>query len=194
MFSQTALVTLFVTLQYLVSLTFGLPLDNRAIISSNPWTNRKFSSTSFLGPPPKNDWEAFAYRIPLTNQILKGRIFTSKPLRRYSLRLAIHGGLTETQTSISSYGPSTRIRSRDNPYVSTVPGCFIGMRSKVGSDGEPTMTWKMMRDVFSTLEHVLENDQRFLETSFVLTDEDQVSWGHGEVAQNPPSLKLVGEK
>ncbi|KAL8915353.1 MAG: hypothetical protein Q9171_000223 [Xanthocarpia ochracea] len=194
MFSQMALVTLFVTLQYLVSLTVGLPLDNRATISSNPWTNRNFSSTSFLTPPPSNDWETFAYPIPGTNQILKGRIFTSEPLRRYSLRLAIDGGLTETQTLISSYGPTTRIRSRDNPYVSTVPGCFISMRSKVGSDGEPTMTWEMMRDVLSALEHVLENEQRFFETSFVLTDEDRVSWGHGQVVQNPPSLKLVGEQ
>ncbi|KAL8860985.1 MAG: hypothetical protein Q9178_002498 [Gyalolechia marmorata] len=194
MFSHMALVTLFVTLQYLVSLTVGLPLDDRATISSNPWTNRNFSSASFLIPPPSNDWENFAYRIPLTNQILKGRVFTSEPLRRDHVRHAIDDGLMETQALVTRYGPTRRIRPRDNPYGSKVPGCYIGMRSKDGSDGKPTMTWKMMREMFSALEHVLLDQQRTLQASFVLTDEDQVTWGHGQVAENPPSLKLVGGK
>ena len=56
------------------------------------------------------------------------------------------------------------------------------------------MTWKMMREVFSALEHVLVREERFFEVSFVLVDEDEVTWGHGQVAENPPSLKLVGGK
>lgn len=46
--------------------------------------------------------------------------------------------------------------------------------------------------VFLALEKVLEKSNRDFEASFVLTDADQVTWGHGEVSEKAPS-SLVDE-
>lgn len=43
------------------------------------------------------------------------------------------------------------------------------------------MTYRMRQEVFLALEEVLQKDEREFEASFVLRDEDCVSWDHGEV-------------
>lgn len=48
------------------------------------------------------------------------------------------------------------------------------------------MTYRMMRDVFAALEEVLEKVGKNFEASFVLTDEDRRSWGHGGVWERRP--------
>ncbi|KAI4232876.1 MAG: hypothetical protein L6R40_007280 [Gallowayella cf. fulva] len=159
-----------------------LPHNNLALL---PERNDTVSSHSSL--PRLGDWENFAYPIPRTKQILKGRILTSKRLNSNSLHFAIDGGLAKVQQQISVSSPNTRLPAYDNPFIYRVPGCYFEMESKVGRDGKPKMTWKMMKDVLSALEQVLEKQQRFFETSFVLTDDAKVSWGHGQVvAMGPP--------
>ncbi|KAI4183344.1 MAG: hypothetical protein L6R41_005442 [Letrouitia leprolyta] len=136
-------------------------------------------------PPSSNDWENFAYPIPNTREILKGRIFTSKPLRASALHFMIDGGLAQSRHELYNSG-NIRLRTKDNPYTYVVPGCFFTMRSKVASGGKPWMTYRMMRDVFAALEEVLEKVGKNFEASFVLTDEDRRSWGHGGVWERRP--------
>ncbi|KAL8837524.1 MAG: hypothetical protein Q9170_002483 [Blastenia crenularia] len=140
---------------------------------------------------PSNDWENFAYPIPHTNQILKGRIFTSLRLRPSALHFMIDGGIAQTRHQLDDFG-AVRLRIKDNPYRYVVPHCYFTMGSKVVSGAKPIMTYRMMRDVFLALEQVLENQQRYFEASFVLTDENQRSWGHGQVLEREPE-EGVGE-
>ncbi|KAL8788356.1 MAG: hypothetical protein Q9213_001753 [Squamulea squamosa] len=193
---RISVLTSFTVLQYLACLITSIPLNARpVIVPSNPWTNENLSSTILSHSPPSlNDWEHFAYPIPGTKQILKGRIFTSQPLRPSSVHFALDGGLAQTQYQLSTFGPTARLFTRDNPYSYKVPGCFVEMRSKVATDGRPIMTWKMMRDIFLALEQVVEKEQRFFDVSFVLTDESQVSWGHGQVIEREPQLRPVEQE
>ncbi|KAL9024870.1 MAG: hypothetical protein Q9196_006196 [Gyalolechia fulgens] len=161
------------------------------IINSLLPTARNLTDPLSLGPSPipANDWEYFAYRIPSTNYALKGRIFTSKPIRPGALHAMIDGGITSTKYWISQLGEDQRLRASDNPYLSTVRGCHFRMQSKTVRAGMPVMTYGMMWDVFVALETVLEKKQRNFETSFVVVDDvEGVSWGHGEV------MTMEGEK
>ena len=96
------------------------------------------------------------------------------------------GGLAQTKQQIYHLGADTRLSIQDNPYTYGVPGCHFVIRSKTWA-GRPTMTYGMMRNVFLALEKVLEKRNRNFETSFVLTDLDQVTWGHGAVWEKAPS-------
>lgn len=145
-----------------------------------PHTN----SSSLFSKTPVNDWESFAYPISGTIQILRGRIFTSRHITPDSLRFMIEGGLFSTLREIAILG-NTRLRDEDNPYTYRVPGCYFDFRSKT-SGKQPMMTYGMLGDVFMALEQVLEKAQRNFETSFVLTDEDRVTWGHGQVLTKAP--------
>lgn len=172
----------------------SLPTDNGtpSSKSSLSMTSPLLSSSNLLSTldtPSANDWEHFSYPIPNTRQILKGRIFTSRPIRPSSLHFMIDGGIAETGQQLSKLG-NTRLRLRDNPYRYQVPGCHFEIGSKTSPGGRPLMTYGMMRDVFLALEQVLEKAQRSFETSFVLTDQDQMSWGHGQVVQNAPATTL----
>ncbi|KAL8770165.1 MAG: hypothetical protein Q9209_004007 [Squamulea sp. 1 TL-2023] len=192
MFFRISVLTSFAVLPYLASLVISIPLEPRPVVPSNLWTNENLSSPILVHSLPSlNDWEHFAYPIPRTKQFLKGRIFTSHPLRPSAIHFALDGGLSQTQQQVSTFGPTARLWWNDNPYSYKVPGCFVEMRSKVTADGRPTMTWKMMRDMFLALEQILEKDQRFFEVSFVLTDESQVSWGHGQLIEREPPLRPV---
>ncbi|KAL8725595.1 MAG: hypothetical protein Q9166_007260 [cf. Caloplaca sp. 2 TL-2023] len=177
--------TMLMVLQYMAVRVASLPLDDRAL-SPNPNTNLSFSPE----PTPLNDWEHFAYPIPRTTQILKGRIFTDNPLRASSLHFTLDGALVIAQQQLSHLGPDARLWSRDNPFTYRVPGCYFGIGSKVQGE-RPVMTWKMMRDVVMALQQVLEQQQRYFHASFVLTDTDQVTWGHGEVADRGPLSQIL---
>ncbi|CAL8576549.1 hypothetical protein XPA_002424 [Xanthoria parietina] len=134
-----------------------------------------------------NDWENFAYPIPSpNNQILKGRIFTSKPLRPGPLQSVIDGVLAYAQQHVSDYGPTARLYPRDNGLCyRDLGGCFFELRSKVDPEGgkRPIMTWLMVRDVLLALREVLVRRQQSYETSFVLVDIEARSWGHGEIRE-----------
>ncbi|KAL8973750.1 MAG: hypothetical protein Q9197_002014 [Variospora fuerteventurae] len=175
----------------------SFPLDQEAHPSADSTTAESplpaSVNTSFgLERPNANDWENFAHPIPFTDQVLKGRIFTSLPIRPRDLSNMIDGGIRTTRRQISEMGGETRLRARDNPYTSIVPGCHFRMRSTTARGrGVPVMTYTMMRNVFLALEQVLEKDGRDFETSFVLTDQDSVGWGHGEVYYRAPSRKVL---
>lgn len=140
--------------------------------------------STLLLEAPVNDWEYFAYQIPGTIQILKGRVFTSRRITPISLHFVIEGSLFSILREIAISG-NTRLRDVDNPYMYRVPGCYFEFTSKT-SGKQPTMTYGMLGDVLMALEHVLEKAQRNFETSFVLTDEDRVTWGHGQVLAKAP--------
>ncbi|KAL9013417.1 MAG: hypothetical protein Q9173_001893 [Seirophora scorigena] len=121
-----------------------------------------------------NDWENFAYPIFPTKQVLRGRIFTSRPIRPRALFFMIDGGIATTRHQISELGDA-RLRARDNPYAYMVPGCHFRMWSKTAKgSGAPVMTYRMMREVFLALQEVLQKDEREFEASFVLTDQDRI--------------------
>ncbi|KAL8805552.1 MAG: hypothetical protein Q9200_005381, partial [Gallowayella weberi] len=134
------------------------------------------------------DWEHFTYEISGTKLALKGRIFIDKPLRPNSLHFAIDGGL-----AIAERQPSNaRLSDHDNPFTYRVPGCYFETRSKVARmDGRPTMTWKMMKDLLSALEEVLEKQRNYFEASFVLVDDSEISWGHGQIAKMGPPGRVA---
>ncbi|KAL9015454.1 MAG: hypothetical protein Q9185_007149 [Variospora sp. 1 TL-2023] len=172
------------------------PLDQEAHPSADSTTAESrlpasVNTTFGLERPNANDWENFAHPIPFTTQVLKGRIFTSLPIQPRDLSNMIDGGIKTTRRQISEMGGDTRLRARDNPYTSIVPGCHFRMRSTTTRGrGVPVMTYTMMRSVFLALEQVLEKDGRNFETSFVLTDHDSVGWGHGELAGSATTTKL----
>ncbi|KAI4207182.1 MAG: hypothetical protein LQ346_000676 [Caloplaca aetnensis] len=149
------------------------------------------NASTLLGTLLTNDWENFAQPIPFTQQILKGRILLSRPVRPRALHSMIEGGLAQSQIQIRQLGADTRLRIRDNPYKYGVPGCHFIIASKTRSN-RPTMTYGMVRSVFLALEMVLEKSNRNFEASFVLTDVGQLTWGHGEVWERAPS-SLVEE-
>ena len=169
----------------------GLPLDDRSTplernisIASIPSTNGNLRAP-MLDVPSLGDWEHFTYAIPNTKLILKGRMFPSRPLRESALHYMIDGGIAETTSHISTFGDES-LRSEHNPFIYRVPGCHFKMSSKV-SRGEATMSYRMMREVFLAFEQLLEKEEQPFETSFVLTDERRVTWGHGEVTEGARS-------
>lgn len=167
-----------------------IPLEERAlsarttIPSVPPILNHANVSSLPLVVPSLGDWENFAYPIPNSKRILKGRIFTNRPLRRNALHFAIDGGIASAKSAISSKG-NIRIRATDNPFIFRVPHCYFGMSSKVFG-GEAVMSYGNMVEVLEALEQLLEKQQRFLETSFVLTDKEQKTWGHGQIFEKEP--------
>lgn len=165
-------------------LTKGVAPSRVSTTSSGLLLPSHANSSSLLLETPFNDWDYFAYPIPGTNQILKGHIFTSRLVRPSSLQFMIEGGLLSTLRQIAITG-NIRLRDEDNPYTYRVPGCYFDVRSKT-SEERPTITYGMLGDVFMALEQVLEKAQRNFETSFVLTDEDRVTWGHGQVLAKAP--------
>lgn len=154
------------------------PATNLALTPPLPSSSNLFSP---LPPPSPNDWENFAYPIPHTKQMLKGRIFTSRRIKPRALHFMIDGGIARTRAQISELG-NIGLRIKDNPYLYSVPGCHFRMESKMVGE-RPVMTYRMMMDVFLALEKVLEKTQRDFEASFVLTDGEGRSWGHGSVAE-----------
>ncbi|KAI4122532.1 MAG: hypothetical protein LQ338_005763 [Usnochroma carphineum] len=194
-FSLLSLSTLLLLLlPYLAFPVASHPLDDRDLSPASSALPLPHSSPNAnLSPPlPKtpslNDWENFAYPIPYTKRTLKGRIFTSKRLRPRAVHLMLDGGLAHIRRQLAHLG-YIRLRPADNPYIYQVHGCRFSMDSKT-RDGRPMMTYRMIKDVFLALEQVLENDQRFFEASFVLVDEDGVSWGHGEVVERVTSNQV----
>lgn len=161
----------------------SFPLGNEALPSVDSLTvdSRPSGSANMsvgLGATILNDWENFAP----TKQVLRGRVFTSQPIRPRALFFMIDGGIATTRHQISELGDAC-LRARDNPYAYMVPGCHFWMWSKTAKgSAAPVMTYRMMQEVFLALEDVLlQKDERDFETSLVLTDEDCVSWDHGEV-------------
>lgn len=157
---------------------------SRGSITSSGLLRPPHNSSALLLETPVNDWEHFAYPIPGTIQILKGQIFTSRRVAPSSLHFMIEGGLFNILREIAISG-NTRLRDEDSPYTYRVLGCYFEFRSKT-SGKQPKMTYGMLGDVFMALEQVLEKAQRNFESTFVLTDEDRVTWGHGQVLAKGP--------
>ncbi|KAL8930240.1 MAG: hypothetical protein Q9208_000857 [Pyrenodesmia sp. 3 TL-2023] len=191
MLSRITLSTALLLLIHYVFPTAGSPINNEELppgsgLALTPQTPANVST--FLDTPASNDWEHFAHPIPNSKQILKGRILTSRPVQPRAMHSMLDGGLTQARQQIYHLGADTRLRIRDNPYTYGVPGCHFIIRSKTFHD-RPTMTYEMIKGVFVALDRVLEQSNRRFEASFVLTDVDQLTWGHGEIwAKEPSSL------
>ena len=110
---------------------------------------------------------------------MTGRIFTSSPISPSSLHYVLKAGLEITQLRLANLG-DVRLETHDNPFVYRTPGCDLQLASNL-DDGEPKMTYGMMKETFQALEQLLERGQRFFEVSFVLTDEKNNPWGNGEI-------------
>lgn len=136
------------------------------------------------GAPSLGDWDFFAYPIPTTRQILKGRIFTSQPIRPYALHFAIDGAIAETIWRIAHIG-NVQLEDADNPYIYRVPGCYFKMASKV-FDGKALLTYGMLNSILKALQHLLEEREQSFNTSFVLVDDEERTWGHGGIFDRPP--------
>lgn len=163
-----------------------LNADFDGTIGAPSFINRNSSSLSLM-THPLGDWEHFTYSIPKTRRVLRGRIFTFLPIRKAALHYMIDGGIAQTTSQITTLRRSNiRLEDGDNPYVYRVPHCHFEMSSKL-VDGKATMTYGMMKEVFQALEQLLEVGQRSFATSFVLTDETKVTWGHGEVFERSQS-------
>ncbi|KAL8832070.1 MAG: hypothetical protein Q9191_000492 [Dirinaria sp. TL-2023a] len=137
------------------------------------------SSTTVLELPSTSRWDPIEYKIPATKQVLTGRIFTSSPIRPSSLHYVLDAGLGIAEARLASMG-DVRLADHDNPFVYRVPGCDFQLASSV-SDGEVKMTYGMMKEVFKALEALLERPQRFYEATFVLSDNKNHAFGHGEI-------------
>ncbi|KAI4100425.1 MAG: hypothetical protein LQ339_005486 [Xanthoria mediterranea] len=166
------------------------------LVTSSPLTTQNQPSISPNATlSALNDWENFAYPIPSpNNQILKGRIFTSKPLRPGPLQSVIDGVLAYAQRHVSDLGPTARLYPRDNGLCyRDLGGCFFEIRSKVdrGEGNRPIMTWLMVRDVLLALREVLVRGQKSFQTSFVLVDDQARSWGHGEIREGISACNVV---
>ncbi|KAG7008541.1 hypothetical protein G7Y79_00005g016820 [Physcia stellaris] len=159
MFSRLGFLT-FLLLSCFICQIACIPFEERALSArdtiplASPILNHANVSSLPLVVPSVGDWENFAYPIPNSKRILKGRIFTNRPLRRNALHFAIDGGIARANSKV------------------------LG--------GEAVMSYGNMVEVLEALEQLLENQQRFLETSFVLTDKDQKTWGHGEIFEKEP--------
>ncbi|KAL8960986.1 MAG: hypothetical protein Q9193_002394 [Seirophora villosa] len=152
-------------------------LDSTLVLPAPPTCRSGYN----VGATILNAWENFAYPIPPTKQVLRGRIFTLRPIRPGALFFMIAGGIATTRRQIPELGDAC-LRARDNLYAYMVPGCHFCMWSKTAKrSGAPVMTYRMMQEVFLALEEVLQKDERKFEATFVLTDEDCVSWDDGEV-------------
>ena len=142
------------------------------------------SPLPLLGASSLGDWEFFAYPIPTTSQTLKGRIFTSQPIRPSALHFAIDGAIANTLYRISHMG-NIRLEDADNPYIYRVPGCYFKMESKV-VQGKAMITYGMLNTILKALENLLEKNEQSFNTSFVLVDDEKRTWGHGEIFDRPP--------
>ncbi|CAF9907808.1 MAG: hypothetical protein HETSPECPRED_007909 [Heterodermia speciosa] len=131
------------------------------------------------------DWESFVYPIPANKQTLKGRIFTTQPIRPSALHFAIDGALASTQWRIAQMG-DVRLEDTDNPYIYRVPGCYFKMESKI-VEGKAMLTYGMLVAILKALEHLLEENEQSFNTGFVLVDDEKRTWGHGEIFDKPPS-------
>ncbi|KAL9595432.1 MAG: hypothetical protein Q9219_006449 [cf. Caloplaca sp. 3 TL-2023] len=144
--------------------------------------------------PSVNDWEHFRYPIAYTKLILVGRILTSNRLSPSAVHFTLDGGIAEITDYIHNRG-NVRLKESENPYHYATPGCYFIISSKLASPGgQPKMTWNMVRDVLFALEQLLEQQQRFFEVSFALTDRDRQSWGHGQVIARPPQNEVTTSK
>ncbi|KAL8706992.1 MAG: hypothetical protein Q9201_000040 [Fulgogasparrea decipioides] len=160
--------------------------------STLPGPTANLSSSLHSASP--NDWIHFTQPIPSTKLILVGRLFTSRRLRPASVHYIIDAGIVVTTNYIQGYG-NIRLHEFDNPWHYGVYGCYFYVISKLSRDRfrQPTMTYGMVRDVFLALEQVMEVQKQNFEVSFSLTDENKVTWGHGEVLSSKPDNGLVAE-
>ena len=167
-----------------------LPVNDRAALPRSNTNSTLDELTHFNSPLPLlqasslGDWEFFAYPIPTTRQILKGRIFTSQPIRPSAFHFAIDGAIASTVWRMAHLG-NIRLENADNPYIYRVPGCYFRMASKV-VEGKAMLTYGMLNTILRALEHLLEKNEQFFNTSFVLVDDDRRTWGHGEITDRPP--------
>ena len=188
MYPHAPTALLVITLLY--SLATTTPINHQPSLPSSLLT------PSLPKPASLNDWEHFTYPLPRTPFILKGRIFTSKPLLPSALHTALSGVLDYAQTQVSALGPEARLPTRNIAY--RIPGsgrsdgCFLKLMSTMDREG-PVMTWGMVRDILLGLREVLEKGERRFETSFVVVDEGGRSWGHGEIMEKTPVVG-VGEQ
>lgn len=141
------------------------------------------SSANVLELPSTNGWDAIEYKIPATKQVLTGRIFTSSPIRPSALHYVLDAGQGIAEARLASMG-DVRLADFDSPFVYRVPGCDLQLASSV-SDGKVKMTYGMMKEVFKALEVLLVRPQRFFEVTFVLSDNRNHAFGHGEIFSTP---------
>ena len=92
----------------------------------------------------------------------------------------LDGSLAESNDQIAKNGIKTRLLNEDNPWVYSIPGCQFWVASKIAR-GRATMTYGMVGEGLKALRELMEEGERALEVSFVLTDREGVSWGHGGV-------------
>ena len=189
MFSGIGSLVLLVVCSY-ITLAACLPLDvgisfstNQSITTSR---NPSHANVSSLSLGTLGDWVHFSYPILNTNQVLKGQIFTSRPLRARALHYVIDGALAFARRQMSSSG-NTALQESDNPFIYRIPGCYFKMGSKLRV-GKPIMTYKMMIDTLDALHDLLETQQMAFDTTFSLTDKNQKTWGHGEIFGEVPNL------
>ena len=154
-----------------------------SLISQSDVKNNNTNVNPSAGP--LSTWENFVQPIPQSRQVLRGRIFIDRPIRRLSLHYTIDGGMATAFSRLPPRGDA-RLRREENPFIYRTPGCYFMIRSKeIG--GRPIMTYGMLVDVFKALEELLEKNDRSFDTSFVLTDDQRISWGHGEISSTAPS-------
>lgn len=147
--------------------------------------------SSLLATPTLQVHENFIYPIPRTNQVLRGRLFTCRPIPPVPLQRLLAGALWRAQNRLSFEGPNARLLPRDNPFVFEVPGCYFEMNSRRARDGLPSMTWKMVRDSIMALQQVMERPQNAFEAGFFLMEEGQGNWGNGQVLRALPDAQMA---
>lgn len=156
------------------------PLVRRYAPSTPDSLTQVNSSTLLLDLPSMSDpKEYFEYKIKATKQVLNGRLFTRTRIRPDSLHHVLEAGLGIAESRLAALG-NIRLADHDNPFVYRVPGCDLQMASNV-DDGEAKMTYSMMREVFRALELLLEKGQRYCEVTFLLSDDKNHPFGHGEI-------------
>ncbi|KAL8721555.1 MAG: hypothetical protein Q9181_007684, partial [Wetmoreana brouardii] len=195
MLSHMGLPILLLLLPSLALQAASIPLDEpkpTSILAGPAPTNANLSSPLHSASP--DDWIHFTQPIPSTKLLLKGRLFPTRRLRPSSVHYTIEAGVAVTTDHIQRYG-DIRLHEFDNPWHYGVYGCYFYIDSKLSRDRfmAPTMTYGMVRDVLLALEQVMEVQKQNFEASFVLTDEDQVTWGHGEILKSKPDKGPVAE-
>ncbi|KAL9009833.1 MAG: hypothetical protein Q9173_005168 [Seirophora scorigena] len=146
--------------------------------------------STILTTPTLKAHENFIYPIPRTSQVLRGRLFTCRPVPPVPLQRLLAGALSRAQARLSFEGPNARLLPHDNPFVFEVAGCHFEMYSRRARDGLPDMTWKMMRDAIMALQQVMERPQNAFEAGFLLMEEGQGNWGNGQVLRELPGAQM----